>query len=410
MVYSEYNKTILSNGLTIISERISSVRSVSIGVWIKSGTRNESQKQNGLAHYLEHMLFKGTKKRSARELARSLESVGGYLNAFTGKEQTCFYAEVLDTQLSKAVDVLSDMLCHSLFSPKEFEKERQVILDEIDSVEDTPDDLVQDIFMEKLFPGHSLGYPILGTKQTISQTTHEQLLDFYRRNYTAGNMVIAAAGNMNHRKLVELCDKKFDISSHDQNQKLLPPLRLGHGEFEMHRPVNQTHICIGTPALPYNHHRKYELLILNTILGVGMGSRLFQNIRERYGIAYSIYSFVDFFRDHGLMAIYLGTEPNKKQKALNLLDREFDRLQQKIVSKTELERVKTHLKGNLLLGLENTVKRMSRIARMEIYSKKFFDIDRIIEEIDKVNQDGLFDLVHGLLNRERLLLVSFLPN
>jgi predicted Zn-dependent peptidase len=410
MVLTHYNKTVLPNGLIIVSEKIPTVRSVSVGVWIKTGSRQESIEVNGLAHYLEHMLFKGTERRNAREIARSLESVGGYLNAFTGKEQTCFYAEILDDQLTRAINILSDMICHSILAPKEIEREREIIFDEIHSIEDTPDDLVQDIFIEKLYPDHALGYPILGAKQTVNYIRREHLINFHRNHYTTDNIVVAAAGNLNHQRLVDLCELKFQLPDTHISMNNTSPQKLGYGEFILERSVNQTHICVGTAALPYNHHRKFELLILNTILGAGMGSRLFQNIREKYGIAYSIYSYVDFFADNGLLAIYLGTEKNKRDKALILLERELNNLKKKPISQNELKRVKAQLKGNLILGLENSSKRMSRLAKMEIYLQNFYDIGHIIHEIDLVTQDGVFDLSHQLFNTERMLQVAFLPN
>ncbi len=409
MVYSEYNKTVLPDGLTIVSEKIPYVRSVSVGVWVKSGTRNESREKNGIAHFLEHMMFKGTRKRSAREIARSLEVVGGYLNAFTSKEQTCYYAEILDDQLPKAIDVLSDMVCHSEFPEKEIVKEREVILDEIDSVEDTPDDLVQDVFMEKLYPEDSLGFPILGTKESVTGITRDQLLDFYSGNYTSDNIVIAAAGNLDHSRLVELCQARFQLPRGVTPNDGAASSLYGSGEFVIPRAINQAHICLGTEALPYKHHRKYELLLLNTLLGVGMGSRLFQNIRERYGVAYSIYSYVDFFKDHGLLAIYFGTEKNKLNKALKLLSREIDRLKEKPISRRELNQVKSQVKGNLVLSLESTARRMGRLAKMEIYLQAFHDMDQIISGIDKVSADKVHNLANGLFDKDHLLQVMFIP-
>jgi predicted Zn-dependent peptidase len=410
MKHIEYRKTTLPNKLTIISEKIPYVRSVSIGVWIKAGSRNENIEMNGIAHYMEHMLFKGTKRRSAREIARSLESVGGYLNAFTSKEQTCFFAEIMDTQLAKAVDVLSDMICNSQFSEKEFEKERQVILDEIDSVEDTPDDLVQDIFIEKLYPDNSLGYPILGSKSSVNKISRDQIIEFHRKHYTASNMIIAAAGNVDHDKLVQLCEKKFQVPEESQVYPTDFPLKIGDGEYLVKRQINQAHICLGTQALPYHHHKKYELLLLNTVLGVGMGSRLFQNIRERYGVAYSVYSFVDFFRDGGLLAVYLGTDKNKKDLALKLIGKEINRLCTKPLSKSELMRIKSQLKGNLFLGLENTSRRMSRLAKMEIYLQKYHTVDQIIEAIDSVSSEEIHSLANELFDQKDILQVIFLPN
>ena len=410
MSQSEYKKTQLPNGLTIVTEKIPYIRSVSIGVWIKSGSRDESKEANGMAHFLEHMLFKGTERRSAREIARSLESVGGYLNAFTSKEQTCYYAEILDNQISKAVDVLSDMICHSVFAPKELEKERQVILDEIDSVEDSPDDLVQDIFVEKLYPDHSLGLPILGSRSSVNRVTRELLIEFYQKFYSSDNILIAAAGNIEHDRLVDLCEIKFQLTSNNESNASQSSPQIGQGEYLLSRQINQAHICLGTSALPYNHHLKYELLLLNTMLGVGMGSRLFQNIRELHGVAYSVYSFVDFFKDNGLLAIYLGTDRSKKDRAISLIEKELKKLQSKPLSRTELQRVKAQLKGNLLLGLENTPRRMSRLAKMEIYLQKYQDVDQIIRDIDNVSSDSISTLVKQIFDQEQMLQVVFLPN
>ncbi len=409
MVYSEYNKTILPNGLTIVSEKIPSVRSISIGVWVKSGTRNENERCNGVAHFLEHMMFKGTEKRTALEIARSLESVGGYLNAFTSKEQTCFYAEILDEHLPRAVEVLSDMVCHSVFDAEEFEKERQVILDEISSVEDTPDEYIQDVFVEKLFPRNSLGFPILGTRQSISQLTREQLLSFYRRHYAMENMVIAAAGSLEHQELVELCERYFDLPEKGNSSDPEPVQEVGRGSLTFSRPVNQAHLCLGTSALPYDHPRKYELLLLNTMLGVGMGSRLFQNIREKHGLAYAIYSFLDFYRYEGLLGIYLGTEKKKLEKARQLLKKELHKITVRPISHRELEQLKSQVKGNFVLGLESTAKRMSRLAKMEIYLERFLDMDEVIEKIESVSRESLFELSREMFEEKEFLEVTFLP-
>jgi predicted Zn-dependent peptidase len=316
----------------------------------------------------------------------------------------------MDTQLKKAVDVLSDMICNSIFSQKEMEKEREVILDEIDSVEDTPDDLVQDIFIEKLYPGNSLGYPILGSRESVQQITRDILIDFYQSHYTGANMIIAAAGSVNHEKLVEICEKQFKLPQQYKVSETMRPLTVGEGQYLVQRKVNQAHICLGTQALPYHHHLKFELLLLNTVLGVGMGSRLFQNIRERYGVAYSIYSFVDFFKDDGLLAIYLGTDKGKKDLALKLIQKELSRLTSKPLSKSELSRVKAQLKGNLFLGLENTSRRMSRLAKMEIYLNRYHTIDEMISTIDNVTSESIHSLANHLFDRQDMLQVIFLPN
>lgn len=409
MIYQEYNKTSLPNGLTIVSEHIPSVRSISLGVWIKTGTRFEEKEHNGVAHFLEHMMFKGTKRRSPRQIVRSIESLGGQMNAFTGKEQTCYHVEILDEHLPRAVEVLADILHNSTFPEKEFEKERLVILDEIQSLEDTPDEMIHDYFVEKLYPEHGLGYPILGTPDTVENMRREDMLHFFRTYYTAPNMVIVAAGNISHEQLLELSERYFKFPEANGRLSRPTPPSLHQGEYIMERPIHQVHLCMGVPAYPYAHPRKFDLLVLNTILGGGMGSRLFQNIRERHGIAYGIYSFFDFFLDNGILGVYLGTDKRNLDKSILLLEREFERLQKKTVPRREVEDAKSQLKGNLVLGLENTSARMNRLAMMEIYLGNFRTIDTIIEDIDNVTQDSLRETAQELFEESRFLRMIFLP-
>jgi predicted Zn-dependent peptidase len=409
MIYQEYNKTCLPNGLTVVSEYIPSVRSISLGVWIKTGTRFEEKKHNGVAHFLEHMMFKGTKRRTPRQIVRSIESLGGQMNAFTSKEQTCYYVEILDEHLPRAVEVLADILHNSTFAEKEFEKERRVILDEIQSLEDSPDEMIHDYFVEKLFPEHGLGYPILGTPHTVENIQREDMLHFFRSCYTAPDIVIAAAGNISHEKLIELTGRFFRFPEKNSRAPLPKSPALQTGEFIMERPIHQVHLCMGVPAYPYAHPRKFNLLILNTILGGGMGSRLFQNIRERHGIAYGIFSFFDFYLDNGILGVYLGTDKRNLERSVLLLEREFERLRKKAVPRRELEEAKSQLKGNLVLGLENTAARMNRLAMMEIYLGNFRTIDAIIEDIDNVTQDSLWETARELFEEDRFLRMIFIP-
>ena len=409
MVYSQFHKTVLENGLTIITEHIPSVRSVSIGVWIKGGTRLENKKNNGVAHFLEHMMFKGTKRRSPKQIARSLESVGGHLNAFTSKESTCYYAEILDEHLRKAVTLLSDMLCNSTFPDKELEKERSVILDEIQSLEDTPDDLIQDIFVEKMFRKHPLGYSILGSERSLLGLNRDSLIEFYKKNYLSGGIVIAAAGNVDHEKLVKLCEKNFHFLNGISNNHVTPPKSLGSGEFKKQKPVNQVHICMGIPTYSYQHPNRYPMLVLNTLLGGGMSSRLFQNIRERYGVAYSIYSFLDFYSDTGVFGVYMGTDKRNLAKSLKLLEKEFANIRRKPISQRELNEAKAQLKGNLMLSMESTANRMARLAKMEIYSGSFQEIDEIIEQINKVDREKVWEIAQNVFQKDKFLQVIFEP-
>jgi predicted Zn-dependent peptidase len=409
MIYQEYQRTTLPNGIIVISEHISSVRSISLGVWVRTGTRYENPANNGVAHFLEHMMFKGTKKRSPRQIARHIESLGGQINAFTSKEQTCYHVEILDEHLPKALDVLADILCHSQFSKKEIEKERGVILDEIDSVEDAPDEMIHEIFVEKLYPNHGLGYPILGTRETVSAMQPGEIVHFYQSQYVTGNIVIAAAGNIDHDQLLKLAEKKFHFPAGDIPGQPQAPQQFSAGEFCLEKPINQAHICMGVPAYAFNHPRRYDVMVINAILGGGMASRLFQNIRERYGIAYGIYSFFDFYFDSGLFGIYLGTDKNNTFRVIKLIEKELKRLRESAVTRRELQEAKSQLKGNLVLGLESTAARMNRLAMMEMYLDHFKTIDAVIEKIEEVTPDSVLQTAQELFRPDQFLTVIYAP-
>ncbi|MCB0259225.1 MAG: insulinase family protein [Calditrichae bacterium] len=409
MIYQSVHKTILPNGLTIVSEHIPYVRSISLGVWVKSGSRSETPENNGVAHFLEHLLFKDTERRSARDVVRNIESLGGMINAYTSKEQTCFHVEILDEHLPQAVDVLADILFRKGFPENEIEKEREVILDEIQSLEDTPDELVQDILMEKLYPGHSLGFSILGTEQSIAALTLRELMNFYHAHYCPGNIIIAAAGNLEHARLVDLAQGSFSFSDQPCDSSVEAPRQYGKGEVRITRPINQAHVCLGMPAFSYSDPRKYDLLVLNTVLGAGMGSRLFQNIRETYGIAYGIYSFFDFFSDNGMFGVYLGTDPKKVPRALELVEKELAVLCKRQIPRQELQEAQSQLKGNIVLGLESTAARMNRLAMLEIYFDGFKTIDYIVEAIDRTTRRSVWETSCELFRPENFLRVVFSP-
>ncbi len=409
MIFQEYHKTVQPDGLTIISEYIPSVRSISLGVWIKTGSRLETRSSNGAAHFLEHMMFKGTPNRTPREIVRSLESLGGNINAFTSKEQTCYYVEILDEHLTPAIEVLADITCHSTFPETEFRKEKEVILDEIQSLEESPDELIHDYFIENLFPGHELGFPVMGTRESVQQLTRETLLNFYQRHYQSGNIIIAAAGNVHHEELLSLCQRYFEFPVGNSSISLMPPPRINHGKFYFRKSNQQSHVCMGVPGVSYAASRRYPVLLLNTILGGGMGSRLFQNIREAYGLAYGIYSFVDFYYDQGIIAAYLATDPQKMKQAVSLLEEEFRKLREETLSLQEIEEAKSQLKGNLVLGLESTSSRMNRLAMMEMYLGELYPIDRTLEEIDKITPESLQEAASEFFAPEKILRVVFSP-
>ncbi len=403
-------KSVLENGITVLSETIPFVRSVSVGVWIKAGARFENDADKGLAHFLEHMLFKGTERRSSLEIARSLESVGGNLNAFTSKDITCFYAEALGEHLERTVDVLSDILLHSTLDPAEIEKERRVIVDEIQSTLDIPEDLVQETLSEKLFANSSLALPILGTFESVQGITREKLREFLKKHYVAGNIVIAAAGALQHPDLIDLVQKFFELPAEKADFPLQSPKIYDAGQFRMHDSTNQAHVCVGFPALPYNDERRYALLALNTLLGGGMSSRLFQNIREKYGIAYSIYSFLDFYYDTGLLGVYFGTDGENYQRAMKLVEEEFEKVRNLSLSYDELEDAKAQLRGSLILSLEHSVRRMTRLAKSEIYLGRHLEIDEVIRKIENVSLREVAELANSILNPDRAMWVALIPN
>lgn len=409
MIYQDYKKTILSNGLTVVSEHIPSVRSVSLGVWVRAGSRLEAPEVNGVAHFLEHMFFKGTEKRSPKEIVREIESRGGQINAFTSKEQSCYHAEVLDEDLPLAVDVLGDLLSRPLLPEKEIGKERQVIIDEIDSMEDSPEELIFDDFIETIFPSHALGRPVLGSRKTVRSLTRKDLENFYKAYYHAGNLVVAAAGNLDHSQLVELIQANLQIQPAQSIPAVEMPAESRSGTVTLRKRLQQAHICLGVPGLAYTAPHKYDLLVLNALLGGGMGSRLFQNIREAHGIAYGIYSFLDFYFDSGLFGVYLGTDARNVEKAIELVQNELQSLRTEPIPAKEVEEAKSQLKGNLVLGLESTVSRMNRLGMQEIYFGDVYSIEAIIQRIDGVSADSLKATADQLLAPDQILTLVYQP-
>ncbi|MEK6571304.1 MAG: pitrilysin family protein, partial [Bacteroidota bacterium] len=304
-----YHKTVLENGIRVVSETIPYVRSVSIGIWANVGSRDESGTENGITHFLEHMVFKGTKSRSVRDIAQSLESLGGYLNAFTTKEQTCFYARVLDEHVEQAVDVLSDLVQHATFKKEELEKEKLVVIEELKNTEDDPEDIIHDYFEKALFPTHSVGFPIIGTETNVRAFTRHDLQTHVAEHYVAPTMVVAAAGNVDHHALVKLAGKYLTHvrASGEPVSRIQAPTKPTKATTqEFTRPIQQSHVCIGTVAYSIKHKDRYPLIVMNALLGEGMSSRLYQTIREKHGMAYSVYSFVNLLSDAGSFGAYIG--------------------------------------------------------------------------------------------------------
>ncbi|MBU1356821.1 MAG: insulinase family protein [Candidatus Edwardsbacteria bacterium] len=398
-----YNHSVLPNGITLVSEKIPHVRSVAVGLWIARGSRDERSSENGLSHLIEHLLFKGTKTRTARDIAIFLESIGGHLDAFTSKEETCFYARVLDEHLPQAVDILSDIISHPRFDPQDLEKERKVILEEIKTIEDTPDEVVHELFSEALFDGHPLSYPILGSRENCQSFKMADIQAFRRKNYLPGNMVLAVAGRVEHQTLEQLAQRYLG-----QYQTSAPAKKNADADIKApglllkRKKTSQVHICLGMPALAFSDPGRYALLVLNTIFGGGMSSRLFQKIREEEGLAYSIYSFADLYRDTGLFGVYLGVAVEQTRRSLETTLAEFKRLLVEPPSPEELENAKSQLKGNLMLGLESTSNRMMRLAKMEINREPYLDLGQTLARIDAVTTDDLLAIAQRVIRPEAL--------
>ena len=378
--------TTLANGLRVITEAMPHVRSVSVGIWIGSGSRRETAEQNGLSHFIEHMLFKGTTNRSAEEIARSVDSIGGNLDAFTAKELVCFNTKVLDEHLSLAFDVLSDLVLNPSFRPEDLEKEKGVILEEIKMEADSPDYLVHEIFSSNFWKDHPLGKPILGTRETVRRFDSDMVRDYYRSIYAPANMIITAAGNLNHERMVALVRERFE-STPGGKPLAADNVPSTHARIALRnkKALEQVHMCLGVPSYPLPHNERFACYVLNTLLGGGMSSRLFQNIRERQGLAYAVFSELSPYRDTGCLSIYAGTSLESARKVVNSILKEFRELKEEPVSAEELRRAKDHLKGSLMLSLESTASRMSNLARQEMYFGHFFTLDELIESIESVS-------------------------
>ncbi len=385
-------REVLPNGLTVLTEQMDHIRSVSIGIWVKTGSRHEDPRVNGISHFVEHMVFKGTKNRSAEDIARQVDSIGGNMDAFTGKETICFNIKVLDEHLPVAVDVLSDMVLNPTFDAAEIIRERGVILEEIKMDEDSPDYLVHEIFTQNFFKDHPLGKPILGTKDTVRKFDQEAILGYYGSKFVPGNLIISAAGNLRHSEFVELIRKQFDhLSAASNGWHDTPPKTHSRITLRNKKSLEQVQICVGVPSYSISHEKRYASYILNTLLGGGMSSRLFQNVREKQGLVYSIFSELNPFRDSGCLAVYAGTSREAAPKVVQSVISEFRELKNQPISDEELKRAKDQLKGSLMLSLESSTARMSNLARQEMYYERFFSLDEIIDRIQAVTIEDIIE-------------------
>jgi predicted Zn-dependent peptidase len=383
-------REVLPNGLTLVTESMLHVRSVAIGVWLRRGSRHETLPQAGISHFIEHMVFKGTRNRTAEDIASQVDSIGGHMDAFTAKEYASFHLKVLDEHLPLAVDILGDIVMNPLFDPLEMAKEKRVIFEEMGMVEDTPDDLVMELFAGAFWPGHPLGRPILGTRKSVDRFARAQLLSFFRRVYHPGNVVVAAAGHLKHEKVARLVRRHFGSLPAGKAPRNGPAPRSRPGIVtRAKKELEQVHVCLGTRAFPQGHADRYGCYVLNTILGGSMSSRLFQNVRERRGLVYSISSGVTSYSDAGNLTIYAGTSIGNVNEVLRLTLDELRRLKGERVPEVELRRAKDHLKGSLMLSLENTGSRMSHLARQEIYHGRQYGLDQTLLGIECVEARDL---------------------
>jgi predicted Zn-dependent peptidase len=403
----DIRSTTLPNGLLVLTERMPHLRSVSMGVWIDSGSRDEAPAVNGISHFIEHMVFKGTTTRSAQQFAREVDAIGGNLDAFTGKETICFNIKVLDENIPAALELLSDLVLHPTFDPEDLAKEQGVILEEIKMDEDNPDYLVHELFTQSFWKNDALGRPILGTAKTVSSFDQQIVLDEYARRFTPANMVFSAAGNLDHDDFVAQVAAAFSslsASTGDRLARTPAPTATPHITLKNKKSLEQVQFCLAVPALPVADEDRYAAYLLNSILGGGMSSRLFQSIREERGLAYSIYSELNPFRDTGSLAVYAGCSADKVREVLELTLAELTRIKQTPVSAEELDRARNQTKGNMVLGLESSSSRMSSLARQQMYWGRFFSLDEITTEIDRVTVDDLQRLANKLFTPEALTL------
>ncbi len=404
-----YSKNLLDNGIRVVTENIPHVRSVSLGVWVNVGARDESLTESGLSHFTEHMLFKGTKNRSAKDIAIEVDSMGGELNAFTSKEGTTYYIKILDEYLPRAVDLLSDIFYNSVFDQKEIDRESKVIAEEIKMVEDTPDDYVHELFYESVWRGTPLGRSVLGTRKSVRSFKRDDFIKFMGRHYLPSDIVIAAAGTFDASRLLDMLNEKFGSKSRkgskpkDDGVLFTPAVKIKNKKLE------QVHICMGVKGLPYGSRERFGMFALNTLLGSSMSSRLFQEIREKHGLAYSIYSYLTSLRDTGLFVIYAGVGSNKAAPVIRLIMKEIDKIRSHGVTADELAKVKEQMKGNMVLAMENTYNRMSQLAKQEMFLGRHYSLDEILAFIEEVDLATIERLVSQTFESGRIALTALGP-
>lgn len=404
-----YQKSTLPNGIRVVTEAIPYVKSVTVGIWVGTGSRNEEDHNHGISHFIEHLMFKGTTRRSAKDIAETVDAVGGQLNAFTAKEYTCYYIKVLDNHLDLALDILSDMMLSSRYAPEDITREREVVLEEVNMYEDSPDELVHDYYLDNVWPRHPLGRNILGSTEAIGRFDRSLVCEYYDNFYTPDNIVIAAAGNLTHARVENLAGGFFGrLNGSKRKRAAAPPLHVPTRRVHA-RDSEQVHFCLGTASVPQDSAEIYVAHVLNNMLGGGISSRLFQSIREERGLAYSIYSYLSNYSDCGLFTIYAGTRPANLEQVVELVLQEIGQIKNGALSAAELNKTKEQLKGNLLLGLESSSSRMSRLGKMEITMGKYTTLDEVVAKIEKVSLDDLQRMMDDIFVIDKLSFTALGP-
>ena len=410
MTEGKFNKTVLDNGIRIVTESNDYVHSAAIGVFITKGARDESADNHGAAHFLEHMVFKGTDEKDSFQIANSLESIGGMLNAATSEEYTCYFARILDEHIEPALDVLSDLVQNAVIEKDVTEVEKGVIIEEIKGVADTPSQMVIENFISDLYPDHPLGMAILGTEKSITDMTNDKLIEYRSKYYTTDNIIIAVAGRLDHESVIALVEKYFHLEKTESAPLSVAPngvLRTGVNKIES--PISQSHLCVGFRAIPYKDERRYALLVMNTILSGGMSTRLFQNIREKYGFVYSVFSFPEFMSDTGYFCAYAGTDASKTDKVIDLIKNELKKLKAEPVTSDEINSARAQWKGGALIAMESMMSRMNRIAMREMNFGTYAPVSDLIKKIDAVQQEDILSISNDIFDEEKIVVSVIQP-
>lgn len=394
----------LDNGLKVAFEKINYLRSVSFGIWVKNGSKYETKEENGISHFIEHLLFKGTKNRTAKQIATEIDEIGGHINAFTAKEYTCYYTKTLDTHLDVAIDVLSDMFFNSNFDNEEIKKERNVIIEEIAMYEDSPDDLCAELLQKNVFDDTSLAMPILGTKETISSFNHDTFVEYMDKHYTVDNVVISVAGNFDRDDTIKKIEKYFNKFSNKRYDLDAIPVKYKKSFVSKEKDNEQLHLMLSYEGVGIGDDLAYELSVLGTVLGGGMSSRLFQKVREERGLCYSIYSQNMSFKDIGIFSIYSALNPNNAEELIEVVLDDIKDIKQNKITPTLLATTKEQLKSNYIMGLESSSSRMSSIGRNQLILNKIYTPDEVIQKIDNVKMDSLAELIDKVFNMDKLSL------